>query len=251
MTMPVTIIMIEDDEIESVQVESTHTIEIDTFVPAVQIDKRYFDAPYYIVPNDNVGQEAFAVIREAMKGQEMVALGRVVMAKRERVIALEAEGKGLLGMTLRYPYEVRDTAAYFDDIPEVTIPGEMLQLAEHILDSKTADFDPSRFEDHYETALIEMLRLKQAGVAPTAAPAPSRPSNVVNLMEALKRSIAQEKGAAQTPNKTPAPKVQKRASKVSAENQRKAPQFKLPITGGKSKQVEEVAKVAPRRRRSA
>jgi DNA end-binding protein Ku len=238
-------LMIEDEEIEAIQVESSHTIEIDRFVPSAQIDKRYFDAPYYITPNDSVGQEAFAVIREAMKGKGMVALGRVVMAKRERVIALEPEGKGLLGMTLRYPYEVRETAAYFDEIPEVKIPGEMLKLAEHILDSKAGDFDPMLFEDHYENALVEMLKQRQAGVVQVAPASAPKPANVVSLMDALRRSIAEETRAATTgPKQSSKPK--KRAGKSSPEELRKAPQFKLPIPGGKKKEAEDPAKAVPK-----
>jgi DNA end-binding protein Ku len=106
-------LMVEDEEIEAIEIESTRTIEIDKFVPREQIDDRYIDAPYYIAPTDSVGQEAFAVIREAMRGKGMVALGRVVLAKREYVIALEPFEKGLKATTLRYPYEVRDAAPYF------------------------------------------------------------------------------------------------------------------------------------------
>jgi DNA end-binding protein Ku len=114
-------------------------------VPNAQIDKRYFDAPYYIAPTDKVGQEAFAVIRDTMRGRDMVALGRVVLAKRERMVAIEPYEKGLLATTLRYPYEVRDASAYFEDIADIKVPGEMLKLADHILDSKTGDFEPSTF----------------------------------------------------------------------------------------------------------
>jgi DNA end-binding protein Ku len=188
-------ILIEDEELEAIQIESTHTIEIDRFVPRDQIDARYHDSPYYLVPNDKVGQEAFAVIREAMRSRDMVAIGRVVLARRERPIALEPLGKGLRAMTLRYPYEVRSETEYFEDIPDVKIAKEMLQLAEHIVDTKAADFDPSVFQDRYETALVEMLRRKQAG-APRKAHAPAAPPrNVVNLMEALRRSVAAERSA--------------------------------------------------------
>jgi len=215
-------LMVEDEELEAIEVESTRTIEIDKFVPRDQIDDRYLETPYYITPTDNVGQEAFAVIREAMRGKGMVALGRVVMSKREHVIALEPFGKGLKGTTLRYPYEVRDEAAYFDEIPDMKIPGEMLKLAEHILEGKAADFDPGTFEDHYETALVEMLRKKQAGL-PVATDAPAhRPANVVNLMDALRRSIAAEDGKRTTApraraaatDKPPQPKPAKKARRA-------------------------------------
>src|SRR5713101_7200106 len=135
------------EELEAIEIESTHTIEIDSFVPRCQIDQRFFDTPYYVAPNEPVGQEAFAVIREAMRGKAMVALGRLVLSKRERVVALEAYDKGLLATTLRYPYEVRKAEDYFCDLPELAIAPDMLTLAEQILDSKAGDFDPAAFRD--------------------------------------------------------------------------------------------------------
>src|SRR5436853_5470554 len=136
---------VEDAELEAIEIESTHIIEIDSFVPRSEIDQRFFDTPYYIMPSKPVGQEAFAVIREAMRGKGMVALGRVVLSKRERVIALEAWDKGLVGTTLRYPYELRDAKEYFAGIPDLKVDPDMLKLAEHILQGKAADFDPSQF----------------------------------------------------------------------------------------------------------
>src|ERR1044072_7540026 len=189
-------VQVEDEEIEALQVESNHTIDIDSFVPRAQIDERYHDSTYYIAPNDQVGREAFAVIREAMRGKDMVALGRIVLAKRERVIALQPWEKGLLGTTLLYAYEVRNAGEYFDEIPDTKIPKEMLQLAEHILESKAGDFDPAAFVDHYEEAVVDMLKNKQAGVRPAAKKTAAPASNVVNLMDALRRSVASEKGAA-------------------------------------------------------
>ena len=202
-------IQVEDEEIEALQVESSHTVEIDSFVPAVQIDKRFYDSPYYVFPNDNVGQEAFAVIRDAMKGKGMVALGRIVLNKRERVMALEPFGKGLLGNTLHYAYEVRDAADYFDDITDVKISGEMLKLAEHIMEGKSGEFEPSEFKDHYETALVEMLQQKQAGFKPPKGKEKPAAPNVVNLMDALRQSIA---AGRRTPaaEKTSAPKAARR-----------------------------------------
>jgi DNA end-binding protein Ku len=188
--------LIDDEELEALEIESNHTIEIDSFVPAAQIDKRFYDNPYYIVPNDKVGQEAFAVIRDAMKGKGMVALGRVVMSKRERVIALEPHGKGLLGTTLRYPYEVRKAEEYFEEIPDIKVPGEMLKLAEHILETKSGDFDPSQFKDHYEEALVEFLRKKQAHIPVKRSKEEfAAPRNVINLMDALRRSVHAERQA--------------------------------------------------------
>jgi DNA end-binding protein Ku len=182
---------VEDDEIEKIKIESTHTIEIDSFVPRTEIDDRYPDNPYFIAPTDKVGQEAFAVIRDAIKDKGLVGLGRVVLTRREHVVMLEPFDRGLLATTLRYPYEVRDQAAYFGDIPELKLPTEMKDLAAHIVDSKTIHFEPSQFIDHYETALVELLRAKQAGrvIEPREEPTPQR---VINLMDALRASIGAE-----------------------------------------------------------
>lgn len=185
-------LQVDDEELEKVQIESTHTIDIDSFVPRAEIDDRYSDSPYYIAPTDQVGQEAFAVIRDTMREKKMVALGRVVLARREHVVMLQALDKGLLATTLRYPYEVRDQAAYFEDVPELKLPAEMKELASHIVDSKATHFDPSKFEDHYETALIELLRAKQAGRTIEPEKGQPAPQRVINLMDALRASIGAE-----------------------------------------------------------
>jgi DNA end-binding protein Ku len=185
-------LQVEDEEIDKIRIESSHTISIDTFVPRTEIDDRYLDSPYYIAPTDKVGQEAFAVIRDAIRDKGMVALGRVVLSRREHVMMLEAFDKGLLATVLRYSYEVRDQAAYFEDISDLKLPADMKELAAHIVDSKTSHFDPSTFVDHYETALVDLLRAKQVGrviEAPKAEPAPHR---VINLMDALRASIGGE-----------------------------------------------------------
>src|SRR6266550_944697 len=168
-------LVVEDEELEAIEIESTHVIEIDSFVPRQQIDQRFFDTPYYIAPNQPVAQEAFAVIREAMRHKTMVALGRLVLSKRERVIALEPYDKGLLGITLRYPYEVRNASDYFGDLPELALAPDMLTLAEHILESKAGDFDPASFHDRYEEALLAHLKAKQAGVVAQTEPAVAVP----------------------------------------------------------------------------
>jgi DNA end-binding protein Ku len=132
------------------------------------------------------------VIRDVIRDRGMVALGRVVLSRREHVIMLEAFEKGLLGTTLRYAYEVREAAGYFEEIPELKLPKEMKELAAHIVDSKSAHFDPKSFEDHYETALVEMLRAKQAGRVVQAPKEEATPARVVNLMDALRASIGAE-----------------------------------------------------------
>jgi DNA end-binding protein Ku len=149
-----------------------------------------------------------------MKGKGMVGLGRVVISKRERPIILEAYGKGIRAVTLRYPYEVRKEDEYFADIPDVKISGEMLKLAEHIVEMKTDEFDPSEFIDRYETAVVELLKSKQAGIPRSAKPTANAPSNVVSLMDALKRSIQADgkKTKSKAPSIVPAmPKPKKKA----------------------------------------
>jgi DNA end-binding protein Ku len=193
-------------------------------VPREQIDQRYLDSPYYITPNDQAGQDAFAVIREAMRGKGLVALGRVVLAKRERVIMLEPWDKGLMGTTLRYPYEIRDAKDYFGDIPNVKVEPDMLKLAEHILQNKAGDFDPTRFVDRYEDAIVEMLKKKQAGIEVPRERAVPRPQNLVNLTEALRRSVAQENAAS-----APSKKGHKRGQGQG--------EMLLPIAGKKSREA--------------
>src|SRR5262245_46564838 len=185
-------IQVEDEELSKIQIESTHTIDIETFVPRAEIDDRYLDSPYYLAPTDKVGQEAFAVIRDTIRAKKMVALGRIVLARREHVVMLEAFDKGLLASTLRYPYEVREPTGYFEDVPDMKLPAEMMDLAAHIVDSKATHFDPATFEDHYETALVELLRKKQAGQMIEKPKAEATPQRVINLMDALRASIGAE-----------------------------------------------------------
>ena len=192
-------VLVEDEELDAVAIESNHTIEIDSFVPREQIDERFLDTAYYIMPNDQVGQEAFAVIREAMRGKGMAALGRVVLGKRERVIMLQPWEKGLVGTTLRYAYEVRQSGEYFDDIPDTTVASDMLKLAEHILESKAADFDPSEFKDHYEEAIVAMLKQKQAGLPASTEKPAATPTNVsISWMPCGAASRSKEKPRRQT-----------------------------------------------------
>ena len=192
-------LIVEDQELDAVQIESTRTIDIDQFVPKSEIDERYIDSPYDIAPDGQVAQDAFAVIRDTIGKLNMVALGRVVLTRREHVIALEPKGRGLMGLTLRYPYELRDEASYFEDIPELKLPKEMLDLAAHIVNTKSGHFDPSLFQDRYENALIDLLKKKEAGetIEPSREVAAPR---VVNLMDALRASIDAEKKKAPAPS---------------------------------------------------
>jgi Ku protein len=201
---------VEREELDAVQIESNHTIDIDSFVPEDEIDKRYLKQPYYIVPDGKAGVDAFAVIRDAMKNKDRVALARIVLTNREHIIAIEPLGKGLLGTTLRYPYEVRDEHEYFDDIPNPKISEDMIELASHILDAKAAHFDPSKFKDEYETALKTLVKRKAAGKPVKAVELEERPSNVINLMDALKQSL---KGRASAKRRSPARRTSNRPAK--------------------------------------
>src|ERR1700675_2051827 len=186
-----TYIEVSKDELDDLALESTHTIEIDEFVPRTDIDIRYLIRPYYLVPDGKVGHDAFAVIRETIRSMNKVAIGRVVLTNREHIIALDPLGKGLMGTLLRYPYEVRSEKEYFDDIQDVKVTKDMLDLARHIVEKKAGTFEPAKFEDHYEEALTELINAKRNGKTVGQKPRP-RGENVVDLMDALKKSLATE-----------------------------------------------------------
>jgi DNA end-binding protein Ku len=215
-------VMVEDSEIEALKIESTKTIEIETFVPAAEIDDIYLDSPYYLAPDDKVAEEAFAVIREAMTRKKMVGIGRIVLARRERMLMLQPRDKGMLATTLRYPYEVRQGDEIFSEIGDVKLPGEMLDIAQEIINRMSGHFEPETFSDRYEEAVVAMLRAKQAGQTFTV-PEPSQPANVVNIMDALKKSLeaAGGEGAVRrprAPSKKPAeaPAAKEAARKPAA-----------------------------------
>ena len=199
-----TYVEVSKEERENIALESTRTIDINEFVPKSDIDPRYLIRPYYLVPDGKVGHDAFTVIRETIRSMEMVAIGRVVLTSREHIIALEPLDKGLMGTLLRYPYEVRDEKEYFDEIQDVKVTKDMLDLAKHIVTQKTAEFEPEKFEDHYEEALTELINAKRNGKTVGQKPRP-RGENVVDLMDALKKSIASE-GAPQAASKGKKPR---------------------------------------------
>jgi DNA end-binding protein Ku len=184
-------VMVEDSDLEALKIDSTKMIEIETFVPQSEVDQIYLDSPYYLAPDDKVAEEAFAVIRDAMLRKKVVGIGRIVLARRERMLMLQPRDKGMLATTLRYPYEVRQDAEYFSDITDVKLPAEMLDIAQEIIARKSGHFEPDKFTDRYEEAVVGMLRAKQAGQT-FAMPEAAAPANVVNIMDALKRSLAAE-----------------------------------------------------------
>jgi DNA end-binding protein Ku len=184
-------------------IENNRTIQIDRFIPRAQVDARYLDTPYYVVPRDEVGQEAFAVIRDAMRGKDVVGMGRVVLARRERPIIVEPMDNGIRGITLRYSHEVRDEAGYFANIQKLKLPDEMLRVAEHIVETKTSHFDPAYLEDRYRTVLISKLKEKHAELPKEVVVSTPPAENVISLMDVLKRSLAAERPAARVPATKP------------------------------------------------
>ncbi|WOH48686.1 Ku protein [Bradyrhizobium sp. sBnM-33] len=240
-----TYIEVSKDELDDIALESTRTIEIDEFVPKSDIDGRYLIRPYYLVPDGKVGHDAFAVIRETIRSMDKVAIGRVVLTNREHIIALEPLDKGLMGTLLRYPYEVRSEKDYFEDIQDVKITKDMLDLAKHIVEQKSASFEPEQFEDRYEQALIDLINQKRNGLTTKTKAAPKTTGNVINLMDALKRSLASEKEAA------PARAQEKAQEKSKGKKPRKAAagqrEMLLPISGNGKRAAKEAPKEAPKK----
>jgi DNA end-binding protein Ku len=224
-----TYVEVTKEELENVALESTRTIDIDEFVQREEIDPRYIIRPYYLRPDGKIGHDAFAVIRETIREMNMVAIGRVMLTNREHIIALEPLDKGSMGTLLRYPYEVRAEGEYFDEIQDVKVTKDMLDLAKHIVNQKAGQFEPEKFEDQYETALVDLINKKRAG-QPIAKRDRPVAGNVVDLMEALRRSVG---GAP----------AQRKTSKKSGRKPRKASsgqkEMLMPIAG--KKQAKETA----------
>jgi DNA end-binding protein Ku len=237
-----TFIEVSKEELDELALESTRTIDIDEFVEKSEIDPRYLIRPYYLRPDGKVGHDAFAVIRETIRDMNKVAIGRVVLTNREHIIALEPLDKGLVGTLLRYPYEVRSELEYFDEIQDVKVTKDMLDLAKHIVNQKSGSFEPEKFEDHYETALIELINQKRAGkpIRPKERP---QGENVVDLMEALRRSVGG--GAAA---ETKAPKKSAKKPRKAAAGQR---EMLMPIAGKKPAKESAAKKPAGRPQRKS
>jgi DNA end-binding protein Ku len=208
-------IQIEDDELKSVQIESNHTIDIEKFVPRPDVDQLYLDTPYYLTPTDRVGEEAFAVIRDAMRAEKVVGLARVVLFRRERILMLEPRAKGIVATSLHFANEVHAASGYFDEIPDLDLPKQMLELATHIIDKMSGHFEPDQFEDRYETALIELIRSKQKGMPLKPQPT-HRQTNVINLMDALRRSVEGTGAEGATKGAIQRERARKPASKARA-----------------------------------
>jgi DNA end-binding protein Ku len=232
---------VTDEELEEVALESTHTIDIEQFAPRSEVDEVFFDSHYYIAPDDKVGEEAFAVIREAMKKRNVVGLARVVLFRRERILMIEPRGKGLMATTLRYDYEVRNEDAYFEEIDDAPVAKEMLDLANHIIDTKKGKFDPATFKDRYQDAVVELIRAKRAG-QPVEAPRAAKPGNVINLMDALRRSVEAETGGDDDKPAKARPTARRATKRATPAPAPKPPAHR----GGKT-----AAKSAPRKRKAS
>jgi len=200
-------VIIEDSDLDAVKIESNHTLNIEAFVDEDDVDVVYQDAPYYLAPDGAMAEETFVVLREAMRKSGKLAIARLVLSSRERVVTIGARDNGMFVCTLRNPNEVRSTAEYFKDIPVGKPEPEMLELAEKLIEQKVTDFDPRNYEDRYEAALMQMIREKLKGHKPIHAAAPER-GNVINLMDALKASLGQTKPPARSkPKEVPAAKA--------------------------------------------
>lgn len=205
---------VEEDEITAVKVESSDMMSLDGFVDKASIEQIYLDTPYYLAPADKVSEDAFAVIRDAMAAKKKAGLARIVLYRRERPVVIEPLGKGMVLTTLRYDNTVRQPETVFDEIKAVKTDKEMIELAQHIIDKKQAKFDPSKFDDKYEDALLELIRAKKAGKKAPEAKAAARPSNVVNLFDALKKSLAE--GGEETAKKARPKEAKTREAKTRA-----------------------------------
>jgi DNA end-binding protein Ku len=209
-------VIIEDSDLESVRIESNHTMNIEAFVDEGSVDTLYQDTPYYLAPDGAMAEETFVVLREAMRKTGKLAIARLVLSSRERVVTIGARENGMFVCTLRNPNEVRGTAEYFNTIPTVKPDSEMLRLAEQLIEQKQTTFDPKNYEDRYEMALMQMIREKLKGHKPIIAAAPER-GNVINLMDALKASLSQAKPPAKSMAKSES------AAKPAAKAPAKAP----------------------------
>ncbi|GGJ42018.1 Ku protein [Sphingopyxis bauzanensis] len=215
-------VLLDDDEIEGVKLESKKTLELTQFVEAHDIDAIYFEKPYYVVPADDLAEEAFIVLREALRRSRKIGLGQLAMRGREYVVSIKACGRGLVMETLRYADEVHKAASYFREIGDEDPDEDLLDLATTLIDKKTGKFDASDFHDRYVEALRELIERKKKGktlnIESGGDGGDPRGSNVVDLMAALKKSIGDKSGAKAKPaaKKTAKPAAKKAAAKQPA-----------------------------------
>ncbi len=249
-------LLLEDDEIEALQIESSHTLNIESFIDKQAIEQVYLDTPYFVTPADDVATEAFAVIRDAMANKGKAGLARIVLYRRERPAVIEALGEGLLLTTLRYAMMVRRPEEVFGDVRTPRLDPEMIALAGHIIDQKQGVFDPATFEDRYEMAIMDLIRAKQAGREPPKVRSGGRPSNVVNLFDALKKSLAAEgspepAASARTKGKAADGGTGKPAARSTGKMAEKAATKAVPAKRATPRAAPRTPEPSARRRRSA
>jgi DNA end-binding protein Ku len=208
-------VIMTDEEIRSVRLESTKTIDIERFVDVEEIDRLYWNDPYYLVPDGKIAAEAYSVIREAMRKAGRIALGRVVLHTRERLLALEPRDNGIVAYSLRTREEVRKPADFFKDIPDVKADAGMIDIATKIIEQQEGDFDPNEFVDRYEEALKGLIEEKLKGHKPKAI-APPEDTNVVDLMDALRKSLQKGGAPAKKPAAKAAPAAHRKPAKRKA-----------------------------------
>ncbi|MBX3518463.1 MAG: Ku protein [Xanthobacteraceae bacterium] len=207
-------VLLTDEEIDEVKLEAKRTIDLVQFVGENEIDPIYFENSYFIAPEDDEdGQEAYVVLREALKKEKKIGLGQIVIRGKGAIVAVRAEGKGLLLQTLHYADEVQKADQFYQDVPAKKPDSEMISLASELIEKKTKKFDPKEFHDKYTDALKELIEAKQEKRAPRQIEEAELPSNVINLMDALKRSVG-KKGESAKEEKKPAKRT-RRAAKSS------------------------------------
>ncbi len=232
-------VMLEPEEVAAAVPESDKTLDVEAFIACGDIDDIYFDRPYYLAPGSAAAQEAFALVREGMKAKQVAALARAVLFRRVRTLLVRVHGDGLIATTLNFDYEIRSAQEAFDEIPNRKIDGEMLELANHIIETKRGKFEPSKFEDRYENALADLVKAKMEG-KPFAPRKEPQATNVVNLMDALRKSAGIGAKAAS--------KSEAKSGKGAGGGGRKTAAAKGKSTTAKKTAAKKSASAAPRRK---
>ena len=231
-------VLLEDDELDHLKLESTKTIDLVQFVDYFEIDALYYDRPYFMVPDGKIGEEAFRVIRDALRGERKVALGQVVLSNKERIAAIKPCGDGMIVETLRYGEEIKKTRSYFEDISEKAPPKEQVELARQLIASKASPFDADRFQDHYQAALRELIEGKLKGELDKMSRRDGddgEVGNIIDLTQALKRSMGDDKEEAPKKKSTRSSGTKRAAPKKKAPAKKDEPESKSKTGSSKRK----------------